>query len=104
LDEVTRECRKLNNKEHNVLGSSPTVVRVIKSIRIKWARHVARMGRTEVYTGFWWGNLRERDHLGDLGLDGRIILNWIFRKCDMGVWTRSSCLWIWRGGGHLWVR
>jgi hypothetical protein len=33
-----------------------------------------------VHTGFWWGNLRERDHLEDLGLDGRIILNWVFKK------------------------
>jgi hypothetical protein len=32
------------------------------------------MGRGEAYTGFWWGNLKERDHLGDPGLDGRIIL------------------------------
>jgi len=32
------------------------------------------------YTGFWWGNLRERDHLGDPDIDGRIILKWIFRK------------------------
>jgi hypothetical protein len=32
------------------------------------------------YTGFWWGNLRERDHLGDPGVDGRVILKWIFRK------------------------
>jgi hypothetical protein len=30
----------------------------------------------------WWGNLRERDHLGDPGVDGRIILRCIFRKCD----------------------
>jgi len=30
--------------------------------------------RGEVYTGFWWGNLRERDHVEDPGLDGRIIL------------------------------
>jgi len=41
--------------------------------------------RGEAYTGFWWGNLRERDHLGDPGVDGRIILRWIFRKCDVGV-------------------
>ena len=32
---------------------------------------------------FWWGNLRERDHLGDQGVDGRIILKWIFRKWDV---------------------
>ena len=38
------------------------------------------MGRGEVCTGFWWGNLRERDHWGDPDVDGRIILSWIFRK------------------------
>jgi len=36
-----------------------------------------------VYTGLWWGNLRERDHLGDPGVDGRIKLRWIFRKWDV---------------------
>ena len=40
--------------------------------------------RREVYTGFWWGNLRERDHLGDPGIDGRIILGWTFRKWMWG--------------------
>jgi len=39
------------------------------------------MGR-EVYTGFWWGNLWGRDDVEDLGVDGRIILKWIFRKLD----------------------
>jgi hypothetical protein len=38
--------------------------------------------RGEVYTGFWWGNLRERDHLKDPGEDGKIILRWVFRKWD----------------------
>jgi hypothetical protein len=41
----------------------------------------------EACVGFWWGNLRERDHWGDPGVDGRIILGWIFRKWDVGVWT-----------------
>jgi hypothetical protein len=42
-------------------------------------------GSGEAYTGFWWGNLREIDHLGDAGVDGRNILRWIFRKWDVGM-------------------
>ena len=42
-------------------------------------------GRGEVCTGFWWGNLRERDHWGDPDVDGRIILRWIFRS-GRGLW------------------
>jgi hypothetical protein len=79
-DEVTGEWRKLHNEELNGLYCSPTVVRVIKSRRIRWAGHVARMGREEACTGFWWGNLRERDHWGETGVDGRIILRWSFKK------------------------
>ena len=47
------------------------------------------------------GNLRERDHLEDPGADGRIILRWIFRKLDVGVWTGFSWLRIGTGGRHL---
>jgi len=54
-----------------------------------------------VYTGFWCGNLRERDYLGDPGVDGRIILNWIFKKWNVTIWTESSWLRIGTGGGHL---
>jgi len=43
----------------------------------------------------------ERDHLGDPGLDGRIILRWVFRKLVVGVWTGSSWLMIGTGVGHL---
>jgi ammonia channel protein AmtB len=42
-------------------------------------------GRGEVYVRFWWGNLRERDHLKAPGVDGKIILKWIFRKWDGGM-------------------
>jgi hypothetical protein len=42
-------------------------------------------GRREVYTGFWWGTLRERDNLEDPGEDGRLILRLIFWRWDGGV-------------------
>jgi hypothetical protein len=42
------------------------------------------MGRGKVYTGFGWGNLKERDHLEDPGIDRRIILRWIFKKSGWG--------------------
>jgi len=58
-------------------------------------------GRREAYTRFWWGNLKERDHLGDPGINGRILLRRIFRKWDVGVWTESSWLRIGTGGRHL---
>ena len=56
--EVIGEWRKLHNEELNDLYYSPNIVRVIKSRRMRYA---ARMGRGEAYTGFWWGNLRERN-------------------------------------------
>jgi len=58
-------------------------------------------GRGEAYKAFWLGKLRKRDHLGDPGVNGRIILRWIFRKWDVGVWTGSSWLRIGTGGGHV---
>ena len=79
-DGVTGEWRKLHNEELSDLYSLHNIVRVVKSRRMRWAGHVARMGRGEVCTGFWWGNLRERDHWGDPDVDGRIILRCIFRK------------------------
>ena len=58
-------------------------------------------GRGEVYVGFWWGNLRERDHLENPCIDGRIILRWIFRKWDAEAWIASFWLRTGTGGGHL---
>jgi len=61
-DEVTGEWRRLYNEELNDLYSSPNILRVIKSRRIRWAGHVARMGEERGRIGSWWGNRRERDH------------------------------------------
>jgi hypothetical protein len=81
-DEGPGEWRKLRKEELNDLHSSLNIVQVIKSRRMKLVGHVARMEerKVETYTGFWWGNLRERNHLVDPDLDGRIILRWMFRK------------------------
>ena len=58
------------------------------------------MGRRDAYTGFGWGNQREGVHFREPGLDGRIILRYIFRKCDVEAWTGSRWLRLGTGGGH----
>ena len=81
-DEVTGEWRKLHNEELRDLYSLPNIVREVN--REEWdGRGIWRVwGRGGVCTGFWWVNLRERDHWGDPDVDGRIILRWIFRKWE----------------------
>jgi len=59
------------------------------------------MGRVEVYTGFRWGNLRERDLWEEPGVDGRIALKWIFGKWHAKSWIGSMWLKIGTDGGHL---
>ena len=54
-----------------------------------------------MYTRFCWGNVSERDYTKDSAVDGRIILKWVFRKWDVGVWTGSIWLRIGTGGEHL---
>jgi hypothetical protein len=56
-----------------------------------------------VHTGFRCGNLRVRDYLEDPGVDGRIILKWMFRKWDGRAWTRLISLRIGTVGGGAFV-
>jgi hypothetical protein len=77
----------LQNEELNDLCCSPNIVRVIKSRRMRWAGHVARMGEERGCIESWWRNRRERDHWGDIGVDGWIILRWISRRWDGLDWA-----------------
>jgi hypothetical protein len=74
---------------------------MINSRKMRCVRHEIPLGRGEMYTGFWWENLRERDHLEDQGVDGRTILRWIFRKWVVRAWTGSRWLRIGTGRGHV---
>jgi hypothetical protein len=71
--------RKLHNDEHHGLCSSPNIVRVMISRWMRWAGHVARMGRGEVFIGFWMGDPKVRDHCEDLDVDGSLAL-----RCNLG--------------------
>ena len=98
---MTGEWRKLHNEEPNDLHSSPNIVRVIKSRRMRRAGHVARMGERRGVYRVLVGKPEGKNHLGDPGIDGKIILRWILRKYDVVVWTGSIWLRIGTGGGHL---
>ena len=84
-DDVTGEWRKLHNEELYDLYCSPNIVRMIQPRIMRWAGHVARIGEERECIGSWWGNRREGDQWGDLGVDGWIILGWISRKWDVGI-------------------
>ena len=101
-DEVKGKWRRLQNEELSDLYSSPNIVRVIKSRRMRWAGHVARMGEEGVVYGLGGDTGgKEGDHWGDLGVDGWIILGWISRTWDVGIWTGLGWPRIETGGGGL---
>jgi len=97
-DEVKGEWRRLHNEELNDFYSSPNIVRVIKSRRMRWAGHV---DEERWCIGSCWGNRKEGDQWRDLGVDGSIILGWISRRLDVGIWTGLGWLMIETGGGRL---
>ena len=99
-DEVTGEWRKLHKEELRDIFTLPNIVRVIKSRRMRWAGHVARMGEGRGVHRVLVGKPEGKRKWGDPDVDGRIILRCIFRKWE-GVETGWSWLRIGTGGGHL---
>jgi len=73
---------------------------MIKSRRMRWAGHEARMGEERGCIGSWWRNLREGDHWGDLGVNVWVIVGWI-SGWDGGIWTGLGWPRIETGGGRL---
>jgi len=100
-DEVTGEWRKLRNEELNDLYSSPNIVWVIKSRKIRWAGHVARMGERKGVYRVLVGKPEGMRPLGRPRRRWEDNIKIIFRKWDVGVWTGSSWLRIGTGGGYL---
>jgi hypothetical protein len=76
---------------------------VIKSRRMRRSGPVARMGERRVATGFWWGAWG-KDSTWKTGLNGRIILKWIFKQWNWEAWTELICLRVGTGGGRLWMQ
>jgi len=68
-DEVTGEWRRLHSERLHDMYSSPNIIQLIKSSRVKWARKVARIGERSAYGVWWWGEPQERIHYEDLDVN-----------------------------------
>ena len=100
-DGITGEWRKLHNEELNNLYSSPNIVWVIKSRRMRWAGHVASMEEGRGVHKVLVGKPEGKRPLGRKRLRRRIILRWIFGKWEGVVRTGWSWLRILTGGWRL---
>jgi hypothetical protein len=90
-EEVARGWRKLRNEEIHKLYASSNIIIMIKSRRMRLTVHVARIGEMRII--FWLENLKGRDQLEDLGVNGKITLEWILGKYRGRLWA-----------GYFWLR
>jgi hypothetical protein len=85
-DEVMGEWRKMHNEEHCDLYSSPSIIRIIKLRRMRWAGHVARMGRRGTLIDYWWESQRKRDKRDNIRMVGWGDVDWIGLAKDWNRW------------------
>jgi hypothetical protein len=100
-DEVTGGWRKLHNEELRDLYSSPSIIRMIKSRRMRWAGHVTRMGEKINACRLLVGKPEGKRLLGRPRLGGWIILGWILERWDGAIWTGLVWLRVGAGGELL---
>jgi hypothetical protein len=84
-DEVIGGWRELHNEELHGLYSSPSIIRVVKARRMRWAGHVAHLGEVRGAYNILVGKPEGRNHWEDIGVDGRITLRWILGKQGLGM-------------------
>jgi hypothetical protein len=86
------------------LYSPPSIIRIIMWRRMRWAGHVARMGRRWTLIGYLWESQRERENYEDQDVGWLIILGWILERWDGVMWTGLVWLRLGTGGELLWIR
>ena len=101
-NKVKGEWRRLHNEGLYDLYSPLNIIQVMKSSSVRWiGAYTMNGGGERGIQGFGGGNLRGRDHVGDLGIDRRIILKWNFQMWDWRAWSLLVWFWIGIGGGLL---
>jgi hypothetical protein len=94
------EWRKLHSEELHIVYSSPDIIIQIKSRRVRWAGHVARMGEEQKGTMFWWESPKGRDHSQEQRVGGKMGSEWILERFA-GGWIGFDWLRIGTGGELL---
>jgi hypothetical protein len=98
---MTGGWRKLHEEELHTLYSSPIIIRMIKSKRMRWAGHEARMGRRGMHIRYWLEIKKENDRWEARDVCGWTILKWILGRYDWLVWIGLMWLRIRTSGGLL---